>query len=89
MSKLSEEEYNRVRKNIVKKLYSVKAFRKGHLLLQTLQKGIPSHLVGFVKDVLKELIKEEIVVCYGKTKYRLAYQLNIKRLKEIEEIVFG
>jgi len=52
-----------------------------------LKHGIPSHLAGFVKDVLKNLIKEEIVIYYGKTKYGDAFQLNIKKLKEIEEII--
>jgi len=85
---IAEGDYKRVRKNIVKKLYSVKAFSKGHLLFERLQHGIPSHLAGFVKDVLKDLIKEGIVIYYGRTKYGDAFQLNIKRLKEIEEIAF-
>jgi len=99
-------DYNKIRKNIVKKLYStrkrklflyaenlvdfhhVKAFAKGHLLLERLKHGIPMHLAGFVKDVLKDLIKEGIILYYGKTKYGDAFQLNIKKLKEIEDIIF-
>lgn len=87
--KLNEIDYRRIRKNIVKKLYSVKAFSKGHLLFERLQHGIPAHLAGFVKDVLKDLIREGIVKYYGKTKYGDAFQLNIEKLKEIEEIVFS
>mgnify|MGYP001619358561 FL=1 len=86
MGKLSKSDYNRIRNNIIKKLYSKKAFVKGHLLYERLASGIPSHLSGFVKEVLNDLIKEELVVYYGKTNYGDAYQLNIKRLKEIEEI---
>jgi hypothetical protein len=41
-----------------------------------------------VKEVLEDLIKEELVVFYGKTKHGDAYQLNIKKLKEIEEYIF-
>ena len=89
MSKLASEDYNKIRKTIVRKLYSKKAFSKGHLLIERLQSGIPPHLFGFVKDVLKDLIKEEIVLFYGKTKYGEAYQLNVKKLKEIEEIVLS
>jgi len=89
MPNLGEEDYKRIKKNIIKKLYSVKAFKKGHLLFERLQRGIPSHLAGYVKDVLKDLIKKGIVVYYGKTKYGDAFQLNIKRLKDIEDIVFG
>ena len=86
--KISDEDYLRIKRNIIKKLYAHKAFSKGHLLYEGFLSGIPSHLEGFVKDVLDGLIKEELVVYYGKTKHGDAYQLNIERLKEIEEIVF-
>lgn len=88
MGKLSKSDYNRIRKNIIKKLYSNKAFSKGHLLYERLTSGIPSHLTGFVEEVLNDLLKEELVIYYGKTKYGNAYQLNVKKLKEIEEIIF-
>jgi hypothetical protein len=38
---------------------------------------------------LGDLIKEGFVVHYGKTKHGLAYQLNIKKLKEIEGLIFS
>ena len=41
-----------------------------------------------MKDVLEDLIKEGLVLHYGRTKHGDAYQLNIKKLKEIEEIIF-
>ena len=85
--KLARSDYIRIRNNILKKLYSHGAFNKGHLLFERLQHGIPSHLSGFVKDVLKDLVKEELVLFYGKTKHGEAYQLNIKKLKEIEELI--
>lgn len=85
---MKEEDYEKVRKNIIKKLYSVRAFSKGHLLFERLQHGIPAHLRGYVKIVLKDLIKEGIVLKYGMTKYGDAYQLNIKNLEEIEKIIF-
>lgn len=84
---LSKTDCLKVRKNILKKLYSNQAFSKGHLLYERLMSGIPPHLKGFVKDVLDDLIKEELVLFYGKTKYGEAYQLNMKKLKEIEEII--
>jgi len=86
--KLSNSDYIKIKKNIIKRLYSNKAFSKGHLLYERLTAGVPSHLSGFVRDVLNDLIKEGLVVYYGKTKYGDAYQLNIKRLKEIEEFIF-
>ncbi|MCX6709150.1 MAG: hypothetical protein NTW67_05910 [Candidatus Woesearchaeota archaeon] len=85
--RLNKVEYLKIKKNILKKLYSNQAFSKGHLLFERLQSGIPSHLQGFVKDVLDDLVKEELVVLYGKTKFGDAYQLNIGKLKEIEELI--
>ena len=85
--RLNESDYVKIRKNIVKKLYAYGAFRHGHLLFERLQSGIPSHLVGYVKQVLDDLVREEIVIFYGRTKHGNAYQLNIKKLKELEEII--
>lgn len=86
---ISSEDYTKIRRNILKKLYSNKAFSKGHLLFERLQTGIPRHLAGDVPKILEELIKEGIVLHYGKTKHGDAYQLNIQKLKEIEGIIFG
>jgi len=88
VKKLLSQDYNKIKKNIIKRLYSNQAFSKGHLLYERLTSGIPSHLTGFVKNVLENLIKEGLVLHYGKTKHGDAYQLNVKRLKEIEDIIF-
>jgi len=85
--KLSNRDYFRIKKNILKRLYSSQAFSKGHLLYERLTAGLPPHLRGFVGDILKDLVKEELVLFYGKTKHGDAYQLNIRKLKEIEEII--
>ena len=86
--KLSKQDYLKIKKNILKRLYSNQAFSKGHLLYERLTSGIPPHLKGFVKDVLDKSVKEELILFYGKTKYGDAYQLNIKKLKEIENLIF-
>ena len=86
--KLSKTDYWRIKKNILKKLYSAQAFSKGHMLFERLQSSIPGHLKGFVKVVLSDLMKEELVLLYGKTQYGDAFQLNIKKLAEIEKIIF-
>lgn len=86
--KLSDSDYLRIKRNIIKKLYANKAFSKGHLLFERLKSSTPPHLHGFVEDVLKDLLKSELVVYYGRTKYGDAYQLNVKKLKEIEELLF-
>ena len=85
--KLSKQDYTKIKKNILKKLYSNQAFSKGHLLYERLTSGIPSHFTGFVKDILDDLVKEELVIFYGKTKHGDAYQLNIKKLREIEDFI--
>lgn len=87
--KLSSADYLRIKRNILKRLYANKAFSKGHLLYERLTSGIPPHLAGFVYQVLDNLVKEGLVIHYGRTKYGDAYQLNIQRLKGIEEIIFG
>jgi hypothetical protein len=86
--KLSRSNYIKIKKNILKKLYSNKAFSKGHLLYERLTAGIPSHLTGFVEGIFNDIVKEGLVIYYSKTKHGNAYQLNIKKLKEIEEIIF-
>ena len=58
----------------MKKLYAYGAFVHGHLLFERLQQGIPSHLAGFVKQVLDDLLKEEIVLFYGRTKHGASRQ---------------
>ena len=85
--KLSNADYLRIKKNIIKRLYANKAFSKGHLLYERLTSGIPPHLTGFVNQVLGDLVKDGLVIHYGKTKYGDAYQLNVQKLKEIEEII--
>ena len=86
--KLSDADYLKIKKNIIKRLYSNKAFSKGHLLYERLTSGIPPHLAGFVDEVLNDLVKENLVIHYGRTKRGDAYQLNISKLKDIEEIIF-
>ncbi len=87
-NKLNKQDYLKIKKNILKKLYSNKAFSKGHLLYERLTSGVPAHLKGNVKEILDDLVKEELVLIYGKTKFGDAYQLNINKLKEIENIIF-
>jgi hypothetical protein len=57
-----------IRRHIVKRLFDKNAFVHGHLLKERLIRGIPSHLRGTAKQVLKALLKEELVrsVCSDK-----------------------
>jgi hypothetical protein len=83
------ENYQKIRRNVIKKLYANKTFGSKHLLYERLLAGIPGHLAGQVKDVVNGLVKENIVLLYAKTKHGKAYQLNIKKIKDIEDIVFS
>lgn len=67
MQNLSCEDYLKIKKTIIRKLYTKRAFTKGHMLLERLQSGMPPHLTGFVSYILKDLIKQRIVKYYGST----------------------
>ena len=58
------------------------------MLYERLASGIPPHLAGCVGEVLNELIQQGLVLCYGRTKHGDAYQLNVKKIDEIEKIIF-
>jgi hypothetical protein len=45
---------------------------------------VPPHYLGQLKKVLKQLIREKLILLYAKTKYGFAYQLNKAKLKQIE-----
>lgn len=83
--KLRDEDRLRLRHHILKKLAANGAYTNGHLLFERLQEGVESHLRGAIKDVLKELLEEELVRRYGKTKHGVAYQMNITKLARIQE----
>ena len=76
-----------IAKSVLRKLYSAGCWGKGHLLVDRLKSGIPSHLRGNVKEALTSLIKEGLVIVYGRTKHGVAVHLNIAKKEEIEQIV--
>ncbi len=85
--RISDEKLIRVKKHIIRKLYMKQAFSKGHLLYERLMHGIEKNLAGAVLPALEQLLREEIVVYYGRTKHDDAYQLNIQKLREIREML--
>ena len=86
---LADEEYKKIRITVLRKLYAKGAWGKSHILFERFQSGMPSHLYGFVAGVLSDLIKEGLVVFYGKTLHGDAYHLNISRKTEIEKELFS
>jgi len=78
----------RIRYLILKKLYNSRRWGKGHMLVKRLKSIVPSHLRGEVFQIIKDLVKEWLIVVYGRTKHGLAVHLNIAKKREIEEILF-
>ncbi|MFH1786068.1 MAG: hypothetical protein ABH829_00240 [archaeon] len=84
---ISPENYNEIRKAVLRRLYRETAWGKGHLLFERLQSGIDAHLRGYVKYVLHDLMQQRLVCCYGKTRHGDAYYLNMSKKAEIERII--
>lgn len=72
---------------ILYKLLNNKCFSKGHMLEERIVSSVPKHERGRAKDILKQAVKKQLVIIYGKTEHGLAYQLNIERLEEISEFI--
>jgi len=88
MPVLREVQYRKIRITILRKLYSKAAWGKGHMLIDNLKSGIPSHLRGYVSGVVKDLTKEGLIKLYGPTTHGQAYHLNIEKKSEIEAELF-
>lgn len=69
---------------IVKKLFHHGYIGGRHTAIENLKKGLPSHLQGDVKEVAKELIKEEILIPKP-TSYGLHVSLNPRKREVIEK----
>ncbi len=72
---------------ILYKLLNNKCFRKGHMLEERVVSSVPKHERGRAKDILKQAVRQGLVLIYGSTNQGLAYQLNIQRLAEITEFI--
>ncbi len=81
------ESINLIKKSIIRKLYSAGCWGKGHMLFNRLKSGLPAHLRGDVSSAVKNLVKDGLVIVYGRTKYGLAVYLSIGKKKEIEDII--
>ena len=73
-------EKDQLKSFIVKKLFYHGYIGGRHTDIENLKKGLPSHVRGDVKDVAKELVKEEVLVSKP-TSYGLQVSLN-PRAKE-------
>ena len=86
---LSIEDYDKIRRSIIKKLFRADAWGTGHMLVVRLKSGVKSHLRGHVKGVVRDLLSSEILKSYGKTKFGGAVYLNVEKKDEIEKIIWS
>ncbi len=84
--KLKKEAFNDVRKVLLKKLYHLGVWGKGHVSESNLPKGFPPHLRGFVIEVAYELRKQEFLVMRPSGHDR-QWHLNFAKRREIEDII--
>ena len=75
-----------IKKRILKKLFRLHLWGAKHTSIDNLHKSFPSHLKGFVKKIVKELIKEELILTKP-TSYGLEVSLNPQKKNEIYDIV--
>ena len=84
--KLKKEAFNDVRKVLLKKLYHLGVWGKGHVSESNLPKGFQPHLRGFVIEVAYELRKQEFLVMRPSGHDR-HWHLNFAKRREIEDII--
>lgn len=57
------------------------------MLEEHLISAVPKSERGKAKDILRDAVKLEFIVIYGPTNQGAAYQLNMEKLGEIENIM--
>jgi len=75
-----------IKRAILEKLYRHGYIGARHTSADNLPKGFPSHRKGEVKDAVKELIKEGLLIPKP-TAYGLEVSLNKHRIADIEKII--
>ncbi len=82
------DEYNKIKIHTLSKLVRRKIWQHKHTSIHNLSKGIPDRLRNnkLVKKVISDLLKEDFLLSKP-TAYGLEISLNIKKKKEIEELI--
>ena len=80
--KRTDPDFIRIRKGVIKKLHSLDKWTSNHLLIKNLESGFPSHEIGKVREVVKLLIKDRLLISKP-TKHGMAVSLNESMKKEI------
>ena len=82
--KFSDEDYFLIR-SILRKLYNLKVFGGKHKSIVRVYNSVPAHLRGRAKEIVKFLLKQEILLLKVTTEDQHV-KLNISKLHEIEQI---
>jgi len=73
---------NQIKGFIIKKLFHHGYIGGKHTDIENLKKGLPTHFKGEIKNGIKELVKEEILMLKT-TSYGLHVSLNPRKIPEI------
>ncbi len=73
---------NEIKGKILHKLTRLGKFKHSHTSIDNLQKGFPKDLAGRVKEIIKELMKESILLAKP-TGYGLEVSINVNKKEEI------
>ncbi len=84
--KLNEKALKEIRPVLLRKLFNLGCWGKGHVSEHNLPKGFPPQLRGLVIDVAYELRRQEFMVMRPSGHDRQWF-LNFAKRKEIEEII--
>ncbi len=71
---------------IFRKLYRRRVIGGKHTAFEHITKGLPKHVVGEAKNVVKELIKEGFIL-QKPTSYGLQVSLNPEKIDDITKII--
>lgn len=86
MTHTSEDVYAIIVKAIIRKLYSANCWGRGHMLIERFKSGLPGHFKGDVNAIVEDLVKKQIILVYGRTKFGVAVYLNIQKKSEIDAL---
>jgi len=69
--------------NLIHKLWIHTCFGKGHMLIDNLVKGFPSHLKGLMKNDIENLVRKNILIKKS-TRHGYAVYINVDHRVMIE-----
>jgi hypothetical protein len=72
--------------NLIHKLWIHTCFGKGHMLIDNLVKGYPSHLKGQMKEDVDNLVRKNILV-KKPTRHGYAVYINVEHRLMIEQVL--